>query len=274
MELYGQRARQVTARIDDLEFDEGYQRPEVERIIRAIIATFNSRALGGIVVNRRTDGALFVIDGRQRLTALKRLGHEMAEILLLEGLTVKEEAELFIDLNGRRKSVEALELFKARMSYGEPMAVEIAATVERNGYRVQKNYGAQSDGIAAVRALESIYKAGGAPLLDRTLRIIRAAWPDDRGSTHHPTIAGLGMFLKRYDGLFSENRLIERLSTRTPGSLLRKANADVAYGKGLDHAFALEVAALYNYRVHPRHRLPSWEDAPARQQESALRMSA
>lgn len=270
--FYGQRPQQLTVMIEDLEVDS-YQRPIVEMVVRKITSDFDPQALGGIIVNRRQDGRMFIVDGQQRVEALKRMGHQMADVLLLDGLTVEQEARLFTKLNGNRKSVEAIELFKARLSYGDPIAVEIAAIAERYGYKIQKGYGATANGIAAVRALEIVHKAGGADLLDRTLGILRAAWDDEPEAVHRYTIAGMGAFLRRYDGLVDTARLISRLRSKAPSVILRKASAEMAYGKGLDLAFAMEVASLYNWKLQG-HRLPAWDEAPARQRDLAMRLSA
>lgn len=274
MEFFGQRAQQVTIPIDDLKVDHAnYQRPAVEASVRKITRDFDPQALGGIVVNRRGDGSYFVIDGQQRVEALRRMEHVTVDCLVLTGLTIVQEARLFQRLNGDRTGVDALGLFKSRLAYGEPEAIEIDAIARRHGYKVQKHHGEYLDGIAAVRALEKVYRLGGAGLLDRTLAVIRAAWEGESDATHSYSIAGVGAFIKHYDGLFDTARLVARLSTKRPTVILRRADAALSRGKGYDFAFAIEVVALYNWKLQG-HRLPAWGDVETRPRDSALRLSA
>ena len=83
--------------INDLKVDYSYRsldNPSAD----GIIENFERLAIGYITVSAREDG-LYIIDGIRRVEALKHLGYVECPAEVLHGLTVEDEARIFVNIN-------------------------------------------------------------------------------------------------------------------------------------------------------------------------------
>ena len=83
--------------INDLKVDYSYRsldNPSAD----GIIENFERLAIGYITVSAREDG-LYIIDGIRRVEALKHLGYVECPAEVLHGLTVEDEARIFVNMN-------------------------------------------------------------------------------------------------------------------------------------------------------------------------------
>src|SRR5882757_843247 len=98
---------------------------------------FRPDALGVIVVSRRDDGNIHIIDGQHRAELCRRSGYtEPLACLVYVGLSLAEEASMFRLLNDRRK-VNVIDSFRIRVVEGEPVATELADILAAHGWSVQ-----------------------------------------------------------------------------------------------------------------------------------------
>ncbi|MDT3982553.1 hypothetical protein ACUW58_001958 [Staphylococcus saprophyticus] len=86
-----------TVNINDLKVDYSY-RSSNNPNSDGIVENFNRLAIGFITVSAREDG-LYIVDGIRRVEALKQLGYEECFAELLFGLTVEDEAKIFVNMN-------------------------------------------------------------------------------------------------------------------------------------------------------------------------------
>lgn len=86
-----------TVKIYDLKVDYSY-RSSNNPNSDGIVENFNRLAIGFITVSAREDG-LYIVDGIRRVEALKQLGYEECFAELLFGLTVEDEAKIFVNIN-------------------------------------------------------------------------------------------------------------------------------------------------------------------------------
>ncbi|WP_228070258.1 hypothetical protein [Staphylococcus arlettae] len=86
-----------TVKINDLKVDYSY-RSSNNPNSDGIVENFNRLAIGFITVSAREDG-LYIVDGIRRVEALKQLGYEECFAELLFGLTVEDEAKIFVNMN-------------------------------------------------------------------------------------------------------------------------------------------------------------------------------
>lgn len=191
---------------DQLRWDgtgpHGYQRPVDENRIQQYCEAFDSRLIGLVVVNRRDDGSLWVIDGQHRIEVLRRLGKSvvMAEIHSLR--SPQDEADLYYKLNSQRKQPNMWNRFGSRASSGDPKALALIELAAEYGFRIGTADRSIAS-IAAVNTLETIYSwVDGPRLLRQTLRKIADVWPADVIARDGVFIQGLALVIYGWDGSY------------------------------------------------------------------------
>ena len=103
-EREGIPAKEVEQRIECVPLErivaEQYQRILNMKNVAGIVKNFDPAKLGVLVVSHRADGTYAVLDGQHRLAALRRLGYDAANCIVLEGMTIRQEADYFRRQNG------------------------------------------------------------------------------------------------------------------------------------------------------------------------------
>lgn len=240
-----------------------YQRNLDVRRVEKIAADFNPAALGAITVVKRADGTLWIIDGNHRRNAAIRVGHKEMFAIQYEGLTLAEEAALFLELNAT-KQVQAVDRFHASVLAGDPQSVEIAEVLARHGWSVSMDN--RPGKIASVAALGNIYQgvgiAGqkpGVQLVDDTMATVTAAWGLNRDGGQGQIIRGIAKVLVRYEGQIDRGSLVERLSKITPATLIAEGKATAsAIGCIADVGVARRIIQHYNARKRTG-QVTDWE---------------
>lgn len=244
--------------IEDIGFDPSYQR-DVVRSHRKIVSEFDENALGVPLVGQRSDGTLWCVDGRQRLTALGKLGKKTvrAEVFVSSG--PEHEANVFKLVNGGRTKLQPGELFRAKLTAGDQEAWAIKSAVEAAGFKLLITRGRTGGGhgetawreVRAVTTLTLVYRMGGAgsdggKRITRTLKAAAEAWPGDMLAANSDIIGGIGQFYQHIgDDSVDDARLVDRLKQTTPAKLLYSAGL----GIGGRHANVAEmVGKMYAKR--------------------------
>lgn len=241
--------------ISDLLVDPEAQRPFDQAWVQKRVVEFDADKLGIILVNRRPNGKLYVVDGQHRVGLLRAVGwgDQIIKCEMFDGLTVQEEARKFLERNDR-KSVQTFDKFRIRVRAGDTTACDIDRIVRAQGLVVDID---EDDGcVRAVAALERIY--GGAGLsstkespaaLARTLKMIGSAWGRQASSFNGKIIEGVGLVQLRYDGALDQEALTKKLSTVSggaPGVLARAKHVHEMKGRPLHHCVAAVVVDVYN----------------------------
>jgi hypothetical protein len=230
-----------------------YQRNLDVRRVEKIASEFNAAALGAITIVKRPDGTLWIIDGNHRRNAAIRVGHMEMFAIQYEGLTLAEEAALFLELNST-KQVQAVDRFHASVLAGDKQSVQIAEVLAGHGWTVSMDN--RPGKIASVSALGNIYQglgiAGrkpGVDLVDEAMAIVTGAWGSNRDGGQGQIIRGIAKVLARYEGQIERGSLIERLSKITPATLIAESKATAsAIGCISDVGVARRVVQHYNAR--------------------------
>ena len=92
---------------------EEYQRVLNMRNVAGIVRHFDPAKLGVLVVSHRADGTYSVLDGQHRLAALRRLGYTSANCIVLEGMSIREEADYFRRQNENKQTLRIADTFNA-----------------------------------------------------------------------------------------------------------------------------------------------------------------
>lgn len=240
--------------IDEIRFDKEYQRELSHNKVRLIAENFNEAAAGVLIVNQRTGGSYYGMDGQHRLAAMKKVGKLLVQCKVCRGLTQAQEAKIFIYCNTVRKTPDALDTFKARLLARDPAALAINATVERCGLTIQFVYSTGSHGkrrspqsVWAVTAMEDIYKRGGDQLLSDVLTLVNRAWPEEGDAKKAYVLLGVMGFHLKYKGRYSRDDFVEKMHVTDFRSLARRAQYHAESGGGSIHtAFAKALQEAYD----------------------------
>ncbi|WP_308430383.1 DUF6551 family protein [Streptomyces abikoensis] len=207
-------------------------------VSRKLREGFDVKRLGVPTVSARVDGSHIWVDGQNRGALC--LAADRADIKIsmkvFHGLTVEEEAELFLGLNDNRR-VQPIYKFMAEVTAGRPEALAITKIATSNGWAVSDS--SASNAIHAVAALTHLYKSSpespGKTLKD-TLAIVATAWGIVPEAVSAGVILGLGAFLADCPEI-DHQILTKKLSSYPggPASLLGK-------GRGLREATACTVS--------------------------------
>ena len=206
--------------------------------------TFDWDLLGTVAVSEREDGSRISIDGQHRLALLDAIGEPDAAVKceVFQGLTLAQEAALFIGLNASR-TVRPVSLFLAKVTMGDPLCTEILQIVRDCSWDITTSQ--KRGSLNCVKALIRIHSldlarnaAGGyePQALRDTLTLITNAWGLQDQAGHESIITGLGRLMIRDGriirddvtaGVAGMDRLLNVLvaSGPDPSGILSKAQA-------------------------------------------------
>ena len=252
--------------INDLTFDLRVQRVEglVEGHVLQMAENFNPAALGTITVSSRGDGTMVILDGRHRVEAARLADYKgLMPAMVYYGLTLEEEAEMFLKLNDF-KTPSTIAKFLVRVTQGDPEAVEINRILEDAGWKVMP--GGMRGYFAAVASIQRVYR-GLRPLakgrhpeqVERTIFIITSAWGHSVSGVHQTIVMGIGAILARYGDDLDGARLSMELSKFRPHVLVGDAQTlKKLQGGQVSAAMARVMVGHYNRRLR-ENRLPDWD---------------
>ena len=196
--------------LDKLNIDPYYQRHGagvryrklVDSHVDSIKRGFDPRAAGLLVVNERTDGTIWIIDGANRLFAMLDLGYEKWECIYYSHLTYEEEASIFHKGNNR-KALTAGGKFNARVLGGDASALTMVEIAKRHGFTLNTKAKSDTlDNLRAVVVLDKILEQFGEDVLDETLYVLKNSWNRNESEKlqklSRNIVGGLALFIQAY----------------------------------------------------------------------------
>lgn len=239
-------------KVSDLNIDNRYQRDIDVGKVKAISKALDWDRLGVPEVSQRADGTYYVVDGQHRVMGVREAGHDGTTIMCAvhEGLTLKQEAALFLAVNGARTAIRAYDKFRAAVTARDPDALDIKKIVESFGLQIQKaqawNY------VCAIQSVEYAHK-NNENLAD-TLSVLTRweAHQNDRDPSvfERALIRAVSDFLCHYGDNADAAKLVRGMNTQSPNriiSAIRRAQADAILGIGQKwHAAVNVLRGLYN----------------------------
>lgn len=242
--------------VADIFADHTYQRPLDPQRVQHMAATFDQRLLGVIEVSDRGDTSsprYAVVEGQHRwaAVALRDPGAAIAA-RIHSGLTIAEEAQLFLGIDINRRRLTTFNRWKARRAQQDPEVTAIEATVASVGLRVEE---APKDGnLRCTGMLEKIARSGGGhALLRDSLRLLHQTWGAQHSAYDAPLVGGMAVFLDAFARAeyFDCEVLVDALIDLTPEQVKFYAKAKKAGGKHGGGALPKFVAIA----LHERHAL-------------------
>ena len=256
----------TTVKADSLTIDPRVQRQEGldEGRVAKMARDFNPDALGTLTVSERPDGSRVIIDGAHRRAAALAAGYKgNLPAIVYTGLTLQQEAELFVLLNDF-KQPSLISRFLARVVMGEEAAVRINEVVTAHGWRVLQSN--DPGCIAAIGAVERIYRNGAGTLneghhpeaLDWTLDVITAAWEHDGASAASHMLLAVAQLYGRFGSAVDAQKLVKEMQHTRPDVLIGKGKVlrDLQGGT-VSAAIAKTLVGLHN-KKRRSSLLPEW----------------
>lgn len=240
---------------DKLQFDSSYQRKLDPSRAQKLAEHFNPDLFDPIVISRRADKSLWVIDGQHRARAAVIAKIELIPARILDGLTPEQEAKLFVDEQMHRVRVNVYERYTAMLRAGDEKHTAVQAMLAEFGYTaVEPTATANPWQVRPITLILNIYRSRGADHLRRLLTALRPL--SVLGETIHLTegfMSPLSAFMDRYSEKLDFAHLTEALKTLSIEKLIWKASRiyQTRGGRRFDHMIDLLYQA-YNQSNPPR----------------------
>lgn len=251
----GQVGTLEIVKIDDLHRDMSYQRPINQELVDDIASKWDIAAAGAIVVSRRKNGDLYIVNGQHRTAAARQVGEIEIVAQVINGLSAKEESILRLKGNFRKPD-KPQERFRAQLAAGDADSHAIKQIVEAVGGVI--NTGTSGTyGINCISTLEGLYRRDRGILLTRSLEAIKETF----GSLDGPPVTvsvvkGMSWFLEQHPAGYDRGRFVERLSTVGVRGLLQQArNHKAVMGGAMWINTYRAMVEAYNERLADRNKL-------------------
>lgn len=243
--------------VERLSLDAEYQRSTEnhasQRLIGSIAANFDWRLCTPLVVSRRADSKLVVLDGQHRtLAARKRPDLPDLPCCVFTFDSIEDEAKMFIAMNRSRKAMNRLDDFHAALAAGDSDAHQIRQLVTDAGLTVARNTASAAwkpGEIAFTASIAGMLRKHGAAIVSAALTNIAEAFPNQKVVHSGSIFLGLVKVLASPPGGFDPDRMFRALlkySAEEWGSF-------VAGLKGGDtRATAIRDALLMAYEETPQ----------------------
>lgn len=249
------RIRIETVSAKDLLVDPAVQRAEEVSHVDRLAREWRSDYVGVLIASRRKDQRLYVLDGFQRLLAVRDrqgLTNYQFTVQVYEGLSLREEAEIFLAHNRGRKAVSPYGKFRVSLTAGDPVAVAVDDVVEGLGLSV----GARSSAnvIGCVASLERIVGRRGRNIDDQknilswSLQTYRDVYGTTNDYWRSEVLEGLAAFYEKHanNPNFRQASLNKALSKVTIPQLIAAAKAKAIGSNRVSPQVAAVMEELYD----------------------------
>lgn len=229
-----------------------------ERTVRDIMGAFDPNAFGvPFVAQVNGAGRYHIIDGQNRIAALKRMGYSddtRIEVQVIQVQGKAEAARLFVLRNEFRKP-SAVDVFRAGVVAGFPEEVAIDALVQSLGFTVGAFAG--SSVISAVTALKRSYNRFGEDALLSALAAISSTWRDDNDRIRGEIIEAWTRLFGLYEDVVNPKRLADRVGKKyTAGNLIAAARVShSAFGGTIVENVLRATVVQYNVGLRTSARI-------------------
>ena len=207
-----------------------YQRPVKDWKVNKLVREWDDRLAGPVTVSRR-DGKLYLVDGQNRVAALRRMNGDkdlMVPCRMHYGLSYAEEAELCWKLDQAKSRLTLAQSITALKEAGTDEEISaILRLMEVNGFKwtLDKDIPGEYE-IRAARAVLSAYRLLGQDAFDRMLRLLAGAWQGAPSSLKGGFLSGMALFVKTYETELVDRTAIKRLSAIDPEEVVRRGKTD------------------------------------------------
>lgn len=229
----------LTIPVSSLKIDHAmYQRP-IQRHVHTIAKNWNDDKCDPLLVNYRGDGYFYIIDGQHRYEAAMIREIKNLVCTVLVGLTVKDEADLFVGQNDGSKKLSPFDTYKANLCRGDARDLLIDKVCKEYGVRVERSSKNKTlKSVTAARRIVSDTRAlnyDNGDLDAEPLRWIfdilkNAKWEYFKEAYGSDYCYALYNIYKKYYNVkdYAKTKLIHTMEMTTPAAMLATANVKFA----------------------------------------------
>lgn len=210
--------------IDRLEVDPAYQRatdgPNSRKIVVGMVKCWDWSLCQPLVVSRRIDGRLFILDGQHRHAGAKERG-DIAHLpcVVLAGMGLAGEAQAFVELNTKRQKLSQFDIFNGMLAAGDEHAKKTALLLERTGWRIVRS--SATDGwkpgeLHCAPMLARQVNLLGEGVVRAALETLRAAYPETTVTCSGTLLQALIAIFRRGLNLTQRQALVATIATLQP----------------------------------------------------------
>lgn len=207
--------------VGQLQIDSTYQRTcdgaKSRMLIVRMIKRWDWKLCQPLVVTRRIDGSLFVIDGQHRLTGVRERGDiPHLPCVVIPATSPEEEAQAFVRLNTERQKLTQPEIFAGMLAASDPDALATIKIMDETGWtlcRHNNSVAFKAGELACAPMLARQVRAIGEAPVRNALTALREAYPDTPVTTPSRLVQALMMIFQdetRRSG-FEADDLIEAI---------------------------------------------------------------
>jgi hypothetical protein len=209
--------------LDRLSVDNVYQRTTENdasrRLIASIAAKFDWRLCSPLVVSRRADETLTIIDGQHRwMAACRREDIPQLPCCIFRYASIEEEARIFILANRARKPMNRLDDYFAALAASDEDALEIQQIVTDAGFQIARNTSSTAwrpGEIAFTSSVANAIRRVGAEITSAILTNMAIAFRDQKLTHGGAIFGGLLRVMSKSGPELDPDRLLSALETRT-----------------------------------------------------------
>ncbi|MFB7654235.1 MULTISPECIES: DUF6551 family protein [unclassified Streptomyces] len=194
--------------VSDLNIDPQAQRTLNERRAQNIANNLVREAIGSIIVSKRDDGDLYIVDGQHRWRACVLAGLATIRADVHHGLTQPEEAILFLIKNRESHKPRPIDEYHVGLTGGVPLFVDTDRILKKHGLALGSS---STNSVGAVSGVLQITDRYGASVFDRTLTIAEDAWGRAAETWDGMLLGGIGQFIGRWGDLVNDSELAKKM---------------------------------------------------------------
>lgn len=242
-------------RADALHVDPAVQRAEEVGHVNRLSREWRDDFVGVLIGSERKDGRIYLLDGFQRLlakTSRQGQGDYSFTVQVYTGLSLREEAEIFLAHNRGRKAVSPYAKFRVSLTAGDPVAEAVTEAVESLNLSVGPR--SSPNTVGCIATLERIVGQMGKDIEHQKQELVwvlgtyQSVWGTTNEHWRTELIEGLAIFHRRYsaDPNFSDDHLRRSLCRVTVIQMLASAKAKSMGSNRVSHAVAEVIQELHD----------------------------
>ena len=240
--------------IKDLHIEPTAQRGFIIGHASKLAAEFDPDKFGIPLVSDRGD-KLHVVDGQHRVEALRIMGwgDQQIQCWVFEGLTIAQEADLFLGHNNS-KAVQSYDKFRTAVTAGHEIECDINRIVLMKGLKIARS---GEGAIKSTEALKRVYKLGP-DVLAKVLHIASESYGD--AGLQGFVIVGIGLLCGRYGDELQSSVAIDRLGGARGGLSALETKA-YSLNKSTGHPLPECIAGAATHIINGgrgANKLPNW----------------